>query len=265
MILQEGTYLGLVNRKITSAEIHLSVTVHDETASAVRHQHMNPYWSILLKGGYDERGSFNAQLVPGTIIYRPAYYEHVNHLKHGCCLCFNIEISNDFFHQNASIPVPEKPVIYPPGTLIPFYHLLVTFYKNYLTLSSELHDQTRSALTYLSRLETSSKDEVRWVKSLLDILHSDLTANDTLDELSKQVYVHPIHLAKFFKKHTGLTVGAYRRKIRIEKALELLLNTDEPVVSIAHSLGFFDSAHFVRLFSQTYRCSPHQFRRHLKS
>ena len=61
---------------------------------------------------------------------------------------------------------------------------------------------------------------------------------------------------------TGLNPLAYANSVRMAKARRLLVEHPEmPIGDIAEQCGFYDMAHFSRLFKKTYQLTPSQFRR----
>jgi transcriptional regulator GlxA family with amidase domain len=63
-----------------------------------------------------------------------------------------------------------------------------------------------------------------------------------------------------FQKRTRLTVHQYIVQIRIEKAKDLLTNTNAPLKSIAFRTGFTDESHLCNVFKKTFAISPVEFR-----
>lgn len=65
---------------------------------------------------------------------------------------------------------------------------------------------------------------------------------------------------RVFKRLTDTTPAEYKRECRIKKAEELLKYSDETVLSAALTLGYYDSAHFIREFEKYKGVSPTVFR-----
>ena len=68
----------------------------------------------------------------------------------------------------------------------------------------------------------------------------------------------------FFKKVkqlTGLTPNDYIRKIRLEKAAELLLTTNMTAAEIAYKVGFDDQYYFSKSFKRYFGQPPSQYRK----
>jgi AraC family transcriptional regulator len=82
-----------------------------------------------------------------------------------------------------------------------------------------------------------------------------------LGELAADVSVHPVHLARAFRKRYLCSVGDYIRKLRIEAACHALLNSDTAIAEIALRSGFSDQSHLCRTLKQYTGMSPRHFRR----
>jgi AraC family transcriptional regulator len=82
--------------------------------------------------------------------------------------------------------------------------------------------------------------------------------------LAAAVGVHPVHLARVFRKFHACSVGDYVRQLRIEYASRQLATTDQPLANIALAAGFADQSHFSRTFKQHTRMLPTEFRKLLR-
>ena len=60
--------------------------------------------------------------------------------------------------------------------------------------------------------------------------------------------VSAYHLSRIFKLVTGQTLSAYRRRVRIRSALDLLMEGQVDLATIAAAAGFSDHAHLTRTF-----------------
>lgn len=66
--------------------------------------------------------------------------------------------------------------------------------------------------------------------------------------------------AHLFTQCVGVPPGAYRNRLRIERAKELLLFTDLPVGEVGALVGFEDSSYFTRLFTAAVGRAPTRYR-----
>lgn len=101
----------------------------------------------------------------------------------------------------------------------------------------------------------------KWVKLVTDILHDRWNENMLLEELASLTGVHPVTISKFFPKYFRCTLGAYIRKVRIEKATNLILQSQLSLTEVAHHCGFFDQSHFIRVFKEVTGFLPKEYKK----
>lgn len=63
-----------------------------------------------------------------------------------------------------------------------------------------------------------------------------------------------------FKEKTGISAGKFLTTIRLQKAEQLLKNSELSVQQIALAVGYQSEAHFSKLFKQYKQCLPSEFR-----
>ena len=83
----------------------------------------------------------------------------------------------------------------------------------------------------------------------------------SLDDLSARYGVNKFTLGRQFAKYYDDTPLKYLNKVRIEKAKELLLHTNEKIGAIAQAVGIENTNHFIRLFKEKTGVSPSVYRR----
>ena len=102
-----------------------------------------------------------------------------------------------------------------------------------------------------------------WLRTAKDLLHARFQEVLSLDEVARAVGVHPVHLAREFRRFQGCTVGEYVRQLRIEYACRALSRGEMPLAEIAMSAGFFDQSHFCRVFREFTGMTPLEYRGHV--
>jgi AraC-like DNA-binding protein len=68
------------------------------------------------------------------------------------------------------------------------------------------------------------------------------------------------HFARQFKQSAGVTPHVYLTQKRVERAQEMLVQTDLPLAEIAFAVGFFDQGHLARHFRHLLGKTPREFR-----
>ena len=100
----------------------------------------------------------------------------------------------------------------------------------------------------------------RWLGRTVELLHARAHEKPALGEIAAAVGVDPSHLARVFRKHHGMSVGTYLRRIRLERAAEQLVATDKSIAAVAAGAGFTDQAHFTRMFKRNRGVTPGEYR-----
>lgn len=70
------------------------------------------------------------------------------------------------------------------------------------------------------------------------------------------------YISRCFKKYLNITPTEYINNLRLDYAVELLLNTDMNILDICFASGFKNEGHFYKLFKNRYDTSPYKFKKH---
>jgi AraC family transcriptional regulator len=79
-----------------------------------------------------------------------------------------------------------------------------------------------------------------------------------LEDLALQLNVSSCHLARLFKRETGLPIHRYLNRLRLRCALEELPECGRDLTSLAFDLGFSSHSHFSASFGQEFGLTPSQ-------
>ncbi len=104
-----------------------------------------------------------------------------------------------------------------------------------------------------SRILGNKKDLVARVK---DMVRKNYNYNISLHEIAQLFFVTPSYLSRLFKQETGTNLNNYITMIRMEKAKQLLEETDEKVNDIARMVGYQAPNYFARVFKKCNGYAP---------
>lgn len=100
------------------------------------------------------------------------------------------------------------------------------------------------------------------VKRIVNYLSENYEHKISLDQIAHNMYLSPVYISKIFKEETGESPINYLIKIRLEKAREILEDSDNrSIKSIANNVGYEDVYHFSKLFKKYYGVSPLHYRK----
>jgi AraC-like DNA-binding protein len=140
-------------------------------------------------------------------------------------------------------------------------------------LHHEKHTQSPTEMLFLQVFNAylQEKKPVRhktpaWARELKEIIQDQIDTNLSLSlkEIAEGLNVHPAYVSREFSKYfNNLSYGEYIRKLRIEKAVELLGQPGHTLAEIAYLTGFSDQSHFTRIFKKHTGQSPAEYRKRL--
>ncbi len=81
-----------------------------------------------------------------------------------------------------------------------------------------------------------------------------------LDDVARQVGLHPNYAMTLFRRHYGMTLGGYLTRLRVCQAQYLLISTDWEVSRIAFETGFGSLSRFYEAFKAVSGRTPRQYR-----
>ena len=148
--------------------------------------------------------------------------------------------------------------------------VLATYFDTVLRLknSQNLADKLVIASTLLS-IVTVFINNSGLSESATPLDEIDKTANFikdnykekfTLDRLSEYANLSKGYFVREFKKRIGYSPMHYVNKLKIDKAKTMILQSDRPINEIMEELGFYDSAHFSKLFKSHTGYSPKKYK-----
>jgi AraC family transcriptional regulator len=103
----------------------------------------------------------------------------------------------------------------------------------------------------------------RQTRQVVDFMQSNLDADLSLMDLAACAGTSQFHFARAFKKRLGRSPLQHVTALRIERARELLAQSELSVAAIAKAVGYNGPIQFTRAFSRLTGMSPSQYRRAL--
>jgi len=124
--------------------------------------------------------------------------------------------------------------------------------------SSELERTLLAILQFASRPARAPR--APWLQAALRWLEQAPGGVGTVRDLSRQLELHPVHVARVVREATGVSIREFVRQRRVAQAQALLRETSASVSAIAHRTGFADQSHLCREFGRRLGVSPSHFR-----
>jgi AraC family transcriptional regulator len=102
------------------------------------------------------------------------------------------------------------------------------------------------------------------LRRAIERLRSDSDADVSLAALASEAELSRFHFCRAFKESTGLSPHAWLRQHRLERAMNMLRDTDASVASVAAALGYSSQTAFAAAFRNLTGETPSEWRRRVR-
>lgn len=119
-----------------------------------------------------------------------------------------------------------------------------------------------TALNEFIELVYSSQDarKVTQISPAINYIDANYDKPITLADIARASYISVSRLAHIFKEQMGITLIDYLTSVRIERAKQLLLATEQSCTEICFQVGYNNQSYFTRTFKRLVGMTPRQFR-----
>lgn len=142
---------------------------------------------------------------------------------------------------NLETEMHERPAGYAVSTRSWFHLLLVMVFRKMSLLLTE-------------RFNGVSEELLMFIKTHC---HEKLE----MSEIARKCHYHPAYFSRSFRAYTGMSFTEYLKKVRIDRAAQLLANTGLQVQDICYEVGYADKTKFFRHFRELIGQTPLTYRK----
>jgi AraC family transcriptional regulator len=266
--LGAGTFYGAVQNRREQCDAIFTDLRHTAPRKLPSHSHELPFLAVLMEGLYGERyGRQERQFRPFTAHFRPAGVPHQDEVGPHGVRFFEIEIRPSWRMRlqecSAALDVARDDTT--GGEMLWLG----------MQLFREVHGGAADDLSVASLLaelmasaarmpQEKSKQRPAWLGRIVEKLAVDYSERLTLDELSREAGVHPVHLSRVFRNCVGAGIGEHVHRLRVRAACEQMLEPEISIAEISLATGFADQSHFTRAFRRVTGMTPAGFRSQLE-
>jgi AraC family transcriptional regulator len=266
-VLQQGQYYGAVERRQHVCGLVLSEIRHGRALRMPRHAHERAFFSFLLAGSYQERhGGRDVSLLPPGGMFRSPAVCHRDEIGRDGARFFNVELEPNWIerlHDHAALPAAG--VEFKGGELswlgLRLYRELAARDEGSSLIIEGLVLELLGTL--LRRQETAETRYPGWLRQVTDRLHAEYAGRLKVSDLAATAGVHPVHLARVFRRFHGTSPGEYVQKLRVQAVCSELARPVTSLAEAALAAGFADQSHCTRVFKKLIGTTPAAFRTRL--
>lgn len=131
-------------------------------------------------------------------------------------------------------------------------------------LKNEVIEKVRLAVERLEARGNGKGSKARRPVSAIDqikrYMQSHVDSSYSLIDVADYMQMNPAYLSRYFKEKTGETFMEYDKKLKMERAGDLLATTNMKTYEIAYQLGYKSVQHFSRIFKESQGVPPMEYR-----
>jgi AraC family transcriptional regulator len=268
--LPPGTFFGQSRGRFEVDGLTFSESAYAAGFDIPTHAHAHAFFYFVVEGACEETcGRRTNSYGPSTLVFHPSGEPHANRWPRPGGRAFHIEISQtraDNIREHS--PILDDRVEYRGGMTS---WLAMRLYREYCRPDGAsllaLEGMALEVLAEASRREIRAPKLTapRWLDRARELLHDRHAEGLSLGMIAAAVGVHPVHLARTFRREYGCSPGEYVRRLRVEIACQRLATSDMPLAEIALAAGFSDQSHFTKTFRHYNGMTPGEYRRRLRS
>lgn len=239
-------------------------SAHPPRFELPRHRHDEAVLTLVLAGGFATamRGEEHA-CGSLTLLFKPAGESHTEWYGADGARALIVGFEEAQLAAFAGGGLASLPPHRPPAALVP---LAVELYRQLRLADAGVRlgaEELAWELLVRCRRRSLPRDgrPPRWLSRLRERLDAEPAAPFSLSQLAAELGLHPVYVARVFRRHTGCSVGEYLRRRRIDRATEQLAAGRMRPAQVAVECGFYDQSHLHRAFRRESGTSPGRFQR----
>ena len=258
--VKAGYFGGTLLRKRVRPDITVSQVEYTEMRRCRSHTHEQAFFSLLLEGGYREYfGRSELRYYPFTLGFHPTATEHADEITAVGTRFLLIHLSNEYSQRVFEGEPALRNAKLPQLCNARGSWLATTLLYYPCDIEGAVPEMLSSLLPDWPR--TADGGRPKWLPRALDLLRSEYTRRPTVIDLAQRLDLHPVYLARQFRKWSGQSVCEFVNRLRVCRALEHLQRSEMPLAEIALRAGFADQSQFTKTFRRYHGITPGSVRR----
>jgi AraC family transcriptional regulator len=268
--LDNGAFYGGVRAERAVGGLTLAETGYGPGFRVPPHDHAHPFFCLSLRGSFSERFERTRwKATPSTIFYHPAGAEHAEEFGEEGGRLFNIQLGPDWLARLGEYDIrPLQRQLRSTGGRMT--RIAVGILREFRTGDPASRLAIDGLVLALLGLVVRGGEEPPgrlrgarpgWLDRVEALLRERATEPMDIASIAAAVDVHPVHLARVFRRHHNCSPGEFLRRVRIQRACSLLAESGESLSAIAYETGYADQSHFTRHFKRAVGVTPGAYRR----
>src|SRR5262245_25860577 len=239
-ITREGGYFGSIERHSEVGGLVFATTTYRGPLSIPRHCHEYPSLFLSLRGDFLSTRTGEIRLIrTGEAAYYAPLEAHAVAIGGMHAAGFNIEVTPECALWQVLMAGEPGPALANGHGTRALPALLSELHTEYLTGDESTPDAVEAICILLAiSLQRDLKHQrrksapPRWLDVVCDLLREPATRPPRTHELAALAGVSGLELLREFRQHVGCTPSVYARRMKLQAAVRLLLETKLPISEV---------------------------------
>jgi AraC family transcriptional regulator len=233
-----------------------------------RDEHPHAQFVLVLNGSLAEQSDADtATHGPSTLLFRRAGEARSYAVGSRGARCLVVDMDDAWLGRaREQAPLLTRSVAFRRGLLLHLAHRLYGEFRQRDEVSRlAVESLALGVLAEASRRDESAAEQrvPLWLLVAMALIEERFREPLPLAAVAKSVGVHPVHLARTFRRVHQTTFAAHVRQLRVEFARSQLVGA-AGLSDIANAAGFCDQSHFSRCFKRHTGLTPAEYRASLR-
>jgi len=136
-------------------------------------------------------------------------------------------------------------------------------YADISSFEEALTDMILDIHTRINNREELGKNGPK-MKEAVDFIRENYNKDLNMAVVSNHISMNYSLFSCTFKQYTGSNFVNYLKELRIEKAKQLLADTDMKIIEISQTIGYENEKHFMKIFKAECGVSPSEYRKNMQ-
>jgi AraC family transcriptional regulator len=260
-VMTPGRFFGKTLEELRGGGVLLTLSRYAGSQIQPLHTHERATLFLLLDGRNRERTpSLSHEQRPFTFAYHPTHVPHSDEVGPAGMVGLNLELEPEFLERNG---IRER-ALGGYGVLgnVEARKLAVRMvalgHQERCLAEAELESRVVELLEPASEQRSAPIDRASapWLKRAEEFLRAHFADPIGLRHVASTVGMHPVYVARVFRRRHGCSVSERIRALRLLEAARLVLQERVSIAEAAQRSGFSDHAHLTRRFGREFGFPP---------
>lgn len=273
-VLQHAQFFGYSRNQRDVAGFTIASMRADPTLEVQRHTHATAHFILLLSGQYVTTAyGADPVCVDPAVIYNPPATTHRDRFRgiggriDGSFV--SVAIDSARLHDIADHMLPSEHAVYTNrASAVRLGMRLAREMLHWSDSSPLVAEAICLELAAQAAPENNEERTLRrpaWLRVAYELLHDHCVEGTSISEIARACDVHPVYLARTFRRFFGCSPGEYLRRCRVARAAAMITDTAIPLSTVALQCGYADQSHLNSAFRSAYSTTPAEYRRRVSA